>query len=168
MDCGTITAVIVVRLHSLFHTLFPGSRAVLAMLCLLSLVACDGGSRETPQQNLPLPQFEHGEGGIQWRGWLVCADCEGIDTVLSLQRNGEERSFTLTETYMTRDEDVRFVDTGRWQRDRNLLRLQGLQGGRRVYALLADGRLQPRDGQGRRFPPREHDFLMPITDNQAP
>lgn len=142
----------------------PGPGSLLGVLCLVLLVACDGGG--TSQH--ALPPLEHGGGGVQWRGLLACADCDGIDTVLSLQRRGEERSYTLTETYLTADGDVRFVDTGHWQRDRDLLRLQGLQGGRRVYALLADGRLQPRDGQGRRFQPRVHDFLLPVADEQGP
>ncbi len=145
----------------------PVSLRLVPFLFLLSLlVACDGGAPPL-QATLPLPQLDHGNGHIQWHGRLACADCDGIETSLSLQRSGDDRNYTLTETYLAEEEGARFVESGRWQREQNLVRLLGNGGGTRVFALLADGRLQPRDGRGRRFPPRDQDFLMPVTATNA-
>lgn len=135
---------------------------LLLLVCLLA--ACD---REAPKpassETMPLAQMDHDGGRIQWQGLLACADCGGIDTALSLQRSGDGRDYVLTETYLTADGNARFVETGRWQLDHGLVRLQGSDGGHRVFALLPDGRLQPRDGRGRPFPPRQGDFLVPVA-----
>jgi hypothetical protein len=108
------------------------------------------------------------DGSIEWQGLLPCADCDGIQTQLSLLRNGDLRSYTLTETYLADDGDTRFIDNGRWRRDGELLRLRGESGGVHVYALLPDGRLQPRDARGRAFPPRDGDFLEPVAVRRMP
>jgi copper homeostasis protein (lipoprotein) len=108
------------------------------------------------------------DGRIEWQGLLPCADCDGIQTQLSLLRNGDLRSYTLTETYLAEDGDARFIDNGRWRRDGELLRLRGDSGGVRVYALLPDGRLQPRDDRGRAFLPRDGDFLEPVAVRSRP
>jgi len=134
------------------------------LLCLLLLLsAC---SRDAPQSGAPaaaLPPFD-GDGRIGWQGVLACADCDGIDTSLALSRAGEQRDYLLVETYLTQDGGERFVEQGRWrQQGQALIRLQAIDGGERVYALQADGRLQPRDGQGRRFARRDGDFLTPMT-----
>ena len=108
------------------------------------------------------------DGRIEWQGLLPCVDCDGIQTQLSLLRNGELRSYTLTETYLAEDGDTRFVDGGHWQRDGDLLRLRSDAGAVHVYAVLADGRLQPRDARGRAFSPRDDDFLEPVTASDPP
>lgn len=139
----------------------------LLLVCLSS--ACDRHAPEpTSSATMPFAQLEHDGGSIQWQGLLACADCGGIDTALSLQRSGAGRDYALTETYLTVDGNARFVETGHWQLDQGLVRLQGSDGGRRVFALLPDGRLQPRDGRGRPFPPREGDFLVPVSARRRP
>lgn len=146
------------------------ARALPACAWLLSaaLAGCGGPSSTNPQATTGLPQLDGGDGRIEWHGELACADCDAIDTRLVLQRGGEVRDYTLTETYLAADDSARFVEHGRWQRDDALLQLLGDGGGMRVYALLPDGRLQPRDGRGRRFPQREDDFLVPVTVASAP
>ena len=126
---------------------------------LLALAACGGPSSPATQA---LHQLADSNGRIQWRGALACADCDGIDTQLVLHRAGNVSDYTLSETYLAADQGARFVEHGRWQRQADLLQLKGDSGSRRVYALLADGRLQPRDGHGERLPPREDDFLVPV------
>ncbi|MFS8064269.1 MAG: copper resistance protein NlpE N-terminal domain-containing protein [Luteimonas sp.] len=130
-------------------------------LLVFWLAGCDRGTAPIAGKVLPV------DGRIQWQGLLPCADCDGIQTQLSLLRNGDLHSYTLTETYLAEGGDTRFVDGGRWQRDGALLRLRGDAGTIHVYALLADGRLQPRDGQGRAFTPRDDDFLEPVTTANA-
>ena len=86
---------------------------------------------------------------IEWRGDSACVDCDGIQSDLVLQRDGPPAHYLLTERYLSGDTAVRFRDRGRWRRDRDLLRLDGSDGSARVYALLPDGRLDPRDRHGR-------------------
>jgi len=88
------------------------------------------------------------DGEIQWRGAWPCADCDGIDAQLVLRRAGERNTYSLAETYRVSDQGARFMDTGTWQRNGALLRLRGDAGSTRVYALLADGRLEARDAHG--------------------
>lgn len=141
------------------------------LLYLLSLLwLCSACSRESAQpgdSGVALPPFD-GDGRIGWQGVLACADCDGIDTSLALNRTGERRDYLLVETYLTGGGGERFVEQGRWrQQDAALIRLQAVDGSERVYALQADGRLQPRDGRGRRFARRDGDFLMPVTASRG-
>ena len=139
------------------------SRAISA--CVLALLlALSGCERGVPAASAPpLPQIERGDGRIAWHGALACADCEAIQTQLVLERAGDVRSYTLTETFLAADGGARFAEAGRWQRAGDLIRMQGDAGSVRAYALLPDGSLQPRDPRGRRFPRREGDVLSPVT-----
>ncbi|HVR81569.1 MAG TPA: copper resistance protein NlpE N-terminal domain-containing protein [Luteimonas sp.] len=131
------------------------------LLLALSLAGCGRGAA-------PAAPALPADGRIEWQGLLACADCDGIQTRLVLLRSGELRNYTLTETYLAEDNGARFVEGGHWQRDRDLLRLRGDTGDTRVFALLPDGRLQPRDRHGREFRPREGDFLAPVTTPTPP
>lgn len=147
----------------------PLRLAVLLCLSLAGLLpAC---SRDAPPSGAApaaaLPPFD-GDGRIGWQGMLACADCDGIDTTLALSRSGERREYLLVETYLAQDGDARFVEQGRWRQQGDaLIRLQAADGGERVYALQADGRLQPRDGHGRRFAQRQDDYLTPMTASKG-
>lgn len=102
------------------------------------------------------------DGQAQWRGMLACADCDGIDTLLVLERAGARRRYTLVEAYLAPD-GARFVEAGQWQREDGLLRLRSDDGGQRVYAPTADGGLQHRDARGRRLAgDAADDALMPV------
>ena len=131
-----------------------------AWLLLAALAACDGQRGAAPAVIAPI---EQGEGRVEWNGMQPCADCEGIETRLVLTRDGGRRNFVLSETYLA-ERPVRFVASGRWQRERDLLQLVAEDGSRLSYALLADGRLQPRDARGRRLATSDGDgLLMPAT-----
>lgn len=137
-------------------------RPALAAIVLLCLAACDRAGERAPTILAPV---EQGDGRLEWTGMQPCADCEGIDTRLVLVREGGRRSFVLTETYLAA-RPVRFVASGRWQRDTDLLQLQADDGARLTYVLLGDGSLQPRDGRGRRLPGSDADgLLMPATSS---
>lgn len=142
------------------------SIGLFACVLLLAATACqrNQSAANTP---LPAPPLEQVDGRIEWQGLLPCADCDGIETSLVLERTGHVRRFSLSETYLAED-GARFVEAGQWRSRRGLLELQADDGARRIYGLLPDGRLQPRDTRGRRYPDRQGEFLVPVTVGNAP
>lgn len=145
------------------HNRAMNLRLLPASLVLLGLLsACQApvpGHSAAPV----LPPGSGKAGRIEWQGRLACADCRGIDTRLQLQRDGDNRDYLLTEVFMANDGAARFVERGQWRQQRDLLRLHGADGGRRVYALLQDGRLQQRDWHGRPLSDRDDDYLQPVN-----
>jgi hypothetical protein len=133
---------------------------LLAACCLFA--ACDVGRR--PASTLPLDQ---GDGRIEWHGTLPCADCEAIEVQLMLERAGDARRYELVETYIAEEGAARFAESGEWRQRDDLIELTGEAGVARRYAVLPDGRLQPRDARGRAFARRDGDVLVP-TDAFAP
>ncbi|WP_407352766.1 copper resistance protein NlpE N-terminal domain-containing protein [Luteimonas sp. R10] len=123
------------------------------MRCMLPLLVLLGSVSLVGCERVAAPAPEAGDGRLEWRGISPCADCDGIDTVLVLQRQGDARSYRLAETYRVGGRDEPFVEAGQWRAEGALIRMQGEDGSRRVYAVLPDGRLQVRDGAGRRLPP---------------
>jgi uncharacterized lipoprotein NlpE involved in copper resistance len=135
----------------------------LAQSCLwLILAAC--GARQPPAVDARFSK----DADLQWRGLLGCADCDGIQTQLLLQHGASGREFHLTEIYLAHDQGARFDDHGHWQRQADLLQLQGASGSLRVYALLPDGRLQPRDGHGAALSPETDETLELVTPSGNP
>ena len=133
----------------------------------LGLVACtQAPAPPAGGPALPLPQLES-DGAIEWQGMLPCADCDGIETRLLLERVGDSRPFTLTETFLAADGDARFVESGQWRRDGELIRLQG-QPEQRVYALLSDLHLAPRDSRGQPLGRDSGQTLAPVGTQTVP
>jgi len=132
------------------------------VLGLLLAAGCDGGRDGAGNRSPAAAQLE-ADGRIEWQAVLACADCDGIDTALVLNRAGDQRDYTLTETFLADDGGDRFVEQGLWLREDELIRLQSARNGQRVFALLPDGRLEPRDHRGRRFAPRPGDALLPVS-----
>ena len=139
---------------------FRSGSIVLAVLWIA--VGCDSRN-DAPGGRAPTVGPLQSDGRIEWQAVLACADCDGIETALVLNQAGEQRDYSLTETFLATDGGDRFVEQGRWQRDGELIRLETAKDGLRVFALLPDGRLEPRDRQGRRFAAREGDVLLPVS-----
>lgn len=137
--------------------------SLLLLACLLA--ACD--RVPGPQPDAPLPQLGQGDGRVEWRGMLPCADCSGIETVLVLERRDEARRYDLVETFLAEHGGARFAESGQWRLEGAILSLDGEGGALRNYVLLSDGRLQPSDARGRAFRRRGGDFLVP-ADAYAP
>ena len=118
-----------------------------------------------PHPRLP-PLATDDPGQLQWRGLLACADCEGIDTRLQLERADVPR-YELVELFLVRGGEERFLERGRWSREGRLLRLQADDGAERVFAIEADGRLSMRDAGGA-MPAGPGRTLDPVTPSPPP
>lgn len=80
-----------------------------------------------------------------YRGTLPCADCEGIDTSLFLEKDG---TFILREHYQTTREGTNtFAEYGQWRRTADKLVLTNSQGEKRYFRPIGDG-LEMLDQQG--------------------
>ena len=132
----------------------------LAWFCSALLLLVAGACERAPT---PLPGIAQGDGRVQWQGTIPCADCDGIDVRLVLEREGDARRYMLVETYVAGAGGVRFVEYGQWRQEAALLRLQGGSGSQRTYGLLDDGRLQARDSHGRRLSLRDDALLSPAA-----
>ena len=132
-------------------------------LCLL-LVGCGRGSDGAAPGTVALPALQHPGGRMAWAGRGACADCTAIQTLLSLENGGAQRPYRLVQVYFADGRAARFVETGQWQRNGDLVRLQGDDGSHRVFALRGDGGLQPRDSAGRVLPRLHGDVLQLIPD----
>jgi len=131
----------------------PSPRLLLATLLCVAAGCAPGPA--------PLPAIGQGDGRVEWRGVLPCADCRGIRVHLVLERVGDERRYRLEETYLAGRAGVRFVEAGQWQHEDELLRLQADGGGLRTYALEPGGRLQSRDSRGAPLPVHDDAVLSP-------
>ncbi len=101
---------------------------------------------------------------MEFRGARACVDCLGIDAWLRLEHDGSVQRYRLIEDYRRDGGDRRFEDMGEWAAKGELLRLRSQDGGgERVYARLADGRLQARGGRGQRLSAAMDDVLIPVT-----
>jgi copper homeostasis protein (lipoprotein) len=133
------------------------------ILCACLLCVCATACREAapPTATSSATPAEPGE-QIEWQGVRTCADCNGIQTDLVLERGDDAQRYTLTETYVSGRGSAQFVERGGWRQDSQLLRLQGDGASLRVFALLPDGRLQARDSHGNRLPAAASQDLLPV------
>jgi copper homeostasis protein (lipoprotein) len=130
-------------------------------VCLAALALA--GCARAPSSDAPIPGLGSGDGEAAWAGVLPCADCRGIDTRLLLQRQGAARRYRLIEVYLSDEGGARFVEDGEWQQvSDGLLRLQD-EHGRRFFAVVRGGGLQPRDADGDPFLGRDSDVLSPLS-----
>lgn len=133
--------------------------ALVSALLLATLAA--GCGRDSGADAVP-PGLDAEPDAVEWRGSLPCADCESIDTrLVLLRRDDGERVYALVEVYVALDGSMRFEERGHWQVDRSLLSLEPEGGGLRRYRVVQGGALQVRDPDGRLYPGREHDLLLP-------
>lgn len=84
-------------------------------LFFLVLVACNGNTRnkiDTANKTATAGNIALGV----FTGMLPCADCEGIETTVTLKENKEkdERTYTLKEVYLGQGRDKAFETTGKW------------------------------------------------------
>lgn len=136
-------------------------RRLPSLVAVVALAGC--GRAPAPPAGTTLPAGR--DGAIEWQGQRACIDCDGIATRLVLREGVRGRDYDLTETYSADGGDARFTEHGRWRREDVLLRLQGDRGSLRWYALLPDGRLQPRGAHGNALPDADagDGLLVPVA-----
>lgn len=136
---------------------------LLACLCpaLLAIASCSNPAPPSQAARAIAPTV--GDDQIEWQGVLACSDCDGIQTDLLLQHAHGDRRYVLTEIYLADSRRQLFTEHGHWERIAGLLQLRGDTASVRVYALLPDGSLQPRDSHGQRLPALADEALLPVA-----
>ena len=145
------------------------------LLATLAVAGCgqapDPGTQGEGRRAQSLPPFAGSAGQLAWEGVLACADCEGIEVRLVLDRDGVDPvlgagnvqpRYELLETFLADDGGERYREQGQWQREGRLLRLAADAGGERVFAIEPDGQLSLRDGNGG-APAGPARLLAPVT-----
>jgi hypothetical protein len=129
---------------------------------LLMLVLAVAACQRPPPAPPALSAADAAHPHLRWQGTRRCADCAGIDVQLLLFRAGGD-TYALTETFHAGRRAARFEERGHWQREGAQLQLRGDGGSLRAYALLPDGRLQPRDLHGDPLPADA--ALQPVAED---
>lgn len=138
-------------------------RRLAPLLLLLLLAACrpGGGDAPAPAQEDPevaaAPEAPPVEGDqdfeATWSGVLPCADCDGIETRITLSRAGGEARFELEERYLGAADTGTFLQAGTWEARRDedgqvTYRLDP-EGGDQRWRTLPDGGLEGVFADGR-------------------
>ena len=146
----------------------PSRQWVVLLLATLAVVGCSDPQAPATEPAFP---FATSAGQQAWEGVLACADCEGIEIRLVLDRDTIDPApgagnplprYELLETFLADDGGERYREQGQWQREGRLLRLHADAGGERVFAIEPDGRLSLRDGAGGE-PAGAARLLAPVT-----
>lgn len=133
-------------------------KAIVAIAVLCSLMALPGCNNRTeievlqPESLKPMQQ--------SWRGVLPCADCEGIETTLFLEKDG---SWVMNERYLDgKREASSFASYGRWARTADRLVLTDSKGEKRYYRPKGEA-LEMLDREGHPVTSTFNYTLEPVT-----
>jgi copper homeostasis protein (lipoprotein) len=88
------------------------------LCCVVALAGCGrdrapAAMAATPGEASSGAIADFGEERV-WQGVLPCSDCEGIDTRLVLQQQGNSRRYRLEETYLGAASPNHFERKGQW------------------------------------------------------
>ncbi len=112
-------------------------RQLIPMFFLFALVSCQGNKvNNKSQETTNLLQNEHNaSNSLDWagtyKGVLPCADCEGIETILSLM---PDNTYELSSIYLGKETEAH-TQTGAfdWDETGNVVLLSGITGGSNRY-----------------------------------
>lgn len=131
----------------------------MAVISLFTLMGCNNRAEVdtlSPAQAAelkPMPQ--------SWRGVLPCADCEGIETSLFLEKDG---TWVMNERYLgAREEPSSFASYGTWARTADKLVLTDSKGEKSYYRAKGDA-LEMLDREGN---PIESQFYYTLEPAQS-
>lgn len=139
-----------------------GEKAIVTAMAVISLFTLMGCNNRAEVDTLspaqaaelkPMPQ--------SWRGVLPCADCEGIETSLFLEKDG---TWVMNERYLgAREEPSSFASYGTWARTADKLVLTDSKGEKSYYRAKGDA-LEMLDREGN---PIESQFNYTLEPAQS-
>lgn len=134
--------------------------SAMAALTLFALIGCNNRSDVDviqPTQVAELKPMQQ-----SWRGILPCADCEGIETSLFLEKDG---TWVMNERYQgVREEPSSFASYGTWARTADKLVLTDSQGEKSYYRAKGDA-LEMLDREGNPIESQFNYTLAPVKSS---
>ncbi|WP_233623187.1 envelope stress response activation lipoprotein NlpE [Citrobacter amalonaticus] len=132
----------------------------MAAFTLFALIGCNNRSEVDviqPTQVAELKPMQQ-----SWRGILPCADCEGIETSLFLEKDG---TWVMNERYQgVREEPSSFASYGSWARTADKLVLTDSQGEKSYYRAKGDA-LEMLDREGNPIESQFNYTLAPVKSS---
>ncbi len=132
--------------------------SVAAACTLFALIGCNNRTEVDalqPAQAAELKPMQQ-----SWRGVLPCADCEGIETSLFLEKDG---TWVMNERYQgVREEPSSFASYGTWARTADKLVLTDSNGEKSYYRAKGDA-LEMLDREGNPVASPLNYTLEPVT-----
>lgn len=134
--------------------------SAMAVFTLVTLIGCNNRSEVDalqPTQAAELKPMQQ-----SWRGILPCADCEGIETSLFLEKDG---TWVMNERYQgVREEPSSFASYGTWARTADKLVLTDSQGEKSWYRAKGDA-LEMLDREGNPVQSQLNYTLEPVKSS---
>ncbi|HFU1237686.1 TPA: envelope stress response activation lipoprotein NlpE [Citrobacter braakii] len=132
--------------------------SVVAACTLFSLIGCNNRTEVDVLQ--PTRAAELKPMQQSWRGILPCADCEGIETSLFLEKDG---TWVMNERYQgVRDEPSSFASYGTWARTADKLVLTDSKGEKSYYRAKGEA-LEMLDREGNPIESQFNYTLEPVS-----
>lgn len=132
--------------------------SVAAACTLFALIGCNNRAEVDalqPAQAAELKPMQQ-----SWRGVLPCADCEGIETSLFLEKDG---TWVMNERYQgVREEPSSFASYGTWARTADKLVLTDSNGEKSYYRAKGNA-LEMLDREGNPVASQLNYTLVPVT-----
>ncbi|MDM2733990.1 envelope stress response activation lipoprotein NlpE [Citrobacter sp. Ct235] len=134
--------------------------SAMAAFTLFALIGCNNRSDVDviqPTQVAELKPMQQ-----SWRGILPCADCEGIETSLFLEKDG---TWVMNERYQgVREEPSSFASYGTWARTADKLVLTDSQGEKSYYRAKGEA-LEMLDREGNPIESQFNYTLAPVKSS---
>ncbi|HCD1253780.1 TPA: envelope stress response activation lipoprotein NlpE [Citrobacter amalonaticus] len=134
--------------------------SAMAAFTLFALIGCNHRSEVDviqPTQVAELKPMQQ-----SWRGILPCADCEGIETSLFLEKDG---TWVMNERYQgVREEPSSFASYGTWARTADKLVLTDSQGEKSYYRAKGEA-LEMLDREGNAVESQFNYTLEPVKSS---
>ena len=130
--------------------------SVIAASTLFALIGCN--NRAEMQTLQPTQSEELKPMQQSWRGVLPCADCEGIETTLYLEKAG---SWVMNQRYQGAKEPSSFATYGKWARTAEKLILTDSEGEKTYFRAKGEG-MEMLDREGNPIESQFNYTLAPV------
>lgn len=131
--------------------------SALAASTLFALIGCNNRAEMQviqPTQSAELKPMQQ-----SWRGVLPCADCEGIETTLFLEKDG---TWVMNQRYQGAKEPSSFATYGKWARTAEKLVLIDAQGEKTFFRAKGEG-MEMLDREGNPIESQFNYTLAPVN-----